>query len=142
MMKQAPKTHDRIRLTVTVVTILVAACSATLSWHGLTQLGRHAGLGALAVFLPIVIDGSMLVGALHVRYSGLTGRSTKLGWTMTLCGLALSVWGNVAGAPDLSAASAIVHAVPAVALAASIEATMQITRQRATRDSAHAALIE
>lgn len=119
----------RIRYVSTGATVVVALSAAVLSWRGLTMLGHNAGLGDLAVLLPLVIDGFMLVGALHVLHSELTGVSTVWGWTMTLAGVTLSTWGNVAAAPATTPASAIVHAVPALALAATVEATMRIIRR-------------
>lgn len=119
----------RIRRVSTGATVVVALSAAVLSWRGLTMLGHSAGLGSLAVLLPLVIDGFMLVGALHVLHSELTGVSTAWGWTMTLAGVILSTWGNVASASVTTPASAIVHAIPALALAATVEATMRIIRR-------------
>lgn len=120
--------HARIRKVSTLAMIIVALAAAVLSWHGLTMLGEQAGFAELSILLPLVIDGTMLVGALHVLHASLTGLSTRWGWGMTLVGVAFSTWGNVAGASTSGVASGIVHAIPALALAASVEATMRIIR--------------
>ncbi|NKX94251.1 DUF2637 domain-containing protein [Sanguibacter hominis ATCC BAA-789] len=120
----------RIGAVATTTTVIVALAAAVLSWHGLTMLGQNAGLGGLAVLLPLVIDGTMLVGTLHVLHSEHTGMSTRFGWGLTMAGVVLSTWGNIAGATTTTIASTIVHAVPALALAASVEATMRIIRRR------------
>lgn len=131
VMSLSAKSTTRISTVATATTVVVALSAGVLSWHGLTQLGLGAGLGQLSVLLPVVIDGGMLVGALHVLQAGLSGRSTAWGWLMTWAGIVVSVWGNVAGAQSLTFASAIVHAMPALTLAATIEATMQIIKHRA-----------
>lgn len=118
--------------TSSAVTVLVACACAVLSWHGLTMLGESVGMGALALLLPVVIDGSMLVGTLHVLHASLSGLSTAWGWTMTMAGVTLSTWGNVMSAPELTWTSAIVHAVPSLALAVSVEASMRIIRHGIT----------
>lgn len=130
-MSISARTNTQISWVATVATVAVALSAGVLSWHGLTQLGIGAGLGDLSVLLPVVIDGGMLVGALHVLHAGLSGRSTAWGWLMTWTGIVVSVWGNVAGAANLTFASAVVHAMPALTLAATIEATMQIIKHRA-----------
>lgn len=126
------RAHARIRAVSTVTTILVALAAAVLSWHGLTLLGHQAGFGQLSVLLPIVIDGAMVGGAVHVLHASLTGVSTRWGWGMTLVGVAISTWGNVASAPTSGISAGIVHAVPPLALAAMVEATMRIIRHGIT----------
>lgn len=128
----SPRAHSRIRAVSTLTTILVALAAAVLSWHGLTLLGRQAGFGRLSVLLPIVIDGAMVGGAVHVLHASLTGVSTRWGWGMTLVGVAISTWGNVASAPQPGISAGIVHAVPPLALAAMVEATMRIIRHGIT----------
>ncbi len=122
------RAHSRIRAVSTFTTIVVALAAAVLSWHGLTLLGQQAGFGSLSMLLPIVIDGAMVGGAVHVLHASLTGVSTRWGWGMTLVGVAISTWGNVVSAPQSGFSSAIVHAVPPLALAAMVEATMRIIR--------------
>lgn len=130
----SPRAHARIRAVSTLTTILVALAAAVLSWHGLTLLGHQAGFGQLSVLLPIVIDGAMVGGAVHVLHASLTGVSTRWGWGwgMTLVGVAISTWGNVASAPQSGISAGIVHAVPPLALAAMVEATMRIIRHGIT----------
>lgn len=123
-----PSAHRRIQRVATTATVAVALCAAAISWSGLSALGRAAGMDTLAALLPVVIDGGMVVGSLHVLHSNLAGMSPRWGWLMTIVGAALSVWGNVAGSPVRGATAAVTHLIAPMVLVATVEASMRIIR--------------
>ena len=87
-------------------------------------------MGDLAVLVGVVVDGSIIVGSLHILHSTLTGTSTRLGYGITVVASALSVWGNIAGSSQVGVTSAVVHAIAPAALIATTHALMEITRHR------------
>lgn len=114
---------------VTVSTVgLLALFAAFLSFAGLRLLALEAGIPVeLAWIFPILIDGLVLTGSLGVIASTLTGISTKYPWFITLLGIAASVVGNVASAPD-DFLSRAVHAAPPIVFALSIEGLLRVYR--------------
>lgn len=123
-----PSAHRRIQAVASISTVVVALCAAAISWSGLAALGRAAGMETLSVLLPIVIDGGMVVGSLHVLHSNLAGVSARWGWLMTGVGAGLSVWGNVAGSTVGGLTAAITHLIAPLVLVATVEASMRIIR--------------
>lgn len=114
---------------VTVLTVgILAFFAAILSFAGLRALALEAGIPVqLAWIFPILIDGLVLTGSLGVIASTLTGISTAYPWFITLLGVAASVIGNVASAPD-DLLSRAVHAAPPIVFALSIEGLLRVYR--------------
>ncbi|NCT90378.1 DUF2637 domain-containing protein [Cellulomonas sp. APG4] len=121
----------RIRRAAVLVVVVVAAAAAILSYAGLRDLAISADIDpCLAILLPVVIDGMILAGGLVVLHSTLSGISTSYGWFLTLAGVAVSTWGNVAAVADMDVIAKSVHALAPVSLALTVEALMRIVRHR------------
>lgn len=116
-----------IKRVSTLALVIVALASGALSWSGLTALGEAAGI-AYPILLPLVIDGAMLAGALGVLHAGLAGVSARFSWGMTIIGVIVSTWGNVAGSPESGFTASLVHSLPALVLAACVEQQMRLVR--------------
>lgn len=132
-----------IKVIGTVVTLAVAGLSAVLSFSSLAMLASTAGIATpLNYLFPLIVDGTTIVGSLlllrhaHETSWGPKSGSTHwrhmwlYGWLLILSGVGLSVWGNVmASAPD--PLSRIVHAIPPVMFALTLEGFMMLQRAQA-----------
>lgn len=124
-----PRTQRFIRRATTTSVVLVFVSSLVLSWSGLTHLALLAGVSpALAWLLPLVVDGTVVAGAFVVLDAELSSSSPRFGWWLTLSGAAVSVLGNVLA--STGGFLSLVHALPPLALAVSLEALMRVHRQR------------
>lgn len=124
-----------IRFSAVLMTLVVAGASAILSWNGLRMLGLQAGFPtALSWLLPISVDGMLFLGSTLIIHSSLTGRSPRFGWAMTGVGIGLSVFGNLLSVPQADLTAKVTHGIPAVMLALSVEALVQIIKIRISED--------
>lgn len=120
-----------LRRTAVAAVFVIAAAAAILSFNGLRNLALAADIPIqLAWIFPIVVDGLTLVGSLGVVHAVLTGIRSWYPWLLTLLGVGMSVWGNVASSPPTLVAQ-IVHAIPPLVLALSLEALLKVYRYRA-----------
>lgn len=117
-------------ISMVAVTIL-ALGAAILSFTGLQDIALQAGFAPqLAWILPIIIDGMVLTGSLGVVTANLVGLNTWYPWALTGMGIVASIWGNVMSSPtDLT--SQVVHAIPPITFALSIEGVLRIYRASA-----------
>jgi hypothetical protein len=119
----------RIRKATATATVVVALCSAVLSYAGLRDLAVDAGFSdALSLLLPIAVDGTVLAGMLGVMHAAITKTGAIYPWSLVLLGLGVSVWGNASTATSLS--DKFVHAIAPVAMALSLEALTASLRRR------------
>lgn len=89
----------------------------------------------MAWLLPVLIDGLVLTGSLGVIAATLSGVGTWYPWMLTIFGVAASVAGNVAAAPDNLVAQ-LVHATPPIVFALAIEGLLRIWRAGAENRAA------
>lgn len=128
----SPAGEKAIRRIASSTVVAIAIAAAVLSFTGLRQLALTAGFAPeLAWLFPLIVDGLTLIGSLGVVHATLTGMRVWFPWTLTLTGVGLSVWGNIAAA-DPAVLSRLVHAVPPVVLALSLEALLRTYRYRLT----------
>lgn len=121
----------RIRHSAAAVVLIVATAAAVLSYAGLRDLAISADIYPhLAILLPVVVDGMLIAGSLVILQSVLVGVSTTYGWFLTLVGVGVSIWGNVAAVADMDVIAKSVHALPPLFLCLTIEAVMRILRHR------------
>lgn len=126
----SPTGEKAIRRIASTTVVGIAIAAAVLSFTGLRQLALTAGFSpALAWLFPLIVDGLTLIGSLGVVHATLTGMRAWYPWTLTLTGVGLSVWGNITAA-DPSIVSRLVHAIPPVVLALSLEALLRAYRYR------------
>lgn len=125
------RAEKTVRRLSTVTVFILAAGAAVLSFSGLQTLAINAGFDPkVAWLLPVIVDGMVLTGSLGVVAANLVGISTWYPWTLTMAGVILSVWGNVASAPpDLT--SQAVHAIAPLTFALSVEGMLRIYRASA-----------
>lgn len=126
-----------LRSTTAVVTIVVALCSAALSYSGLYRLSIDAGVDpTLALLVPLCIDGLIVVGAMTTLHATICEQNTAYGWMMTGIGVVLSVYGNAASVTSGAGwelwQARTVHAIAPISLALCIEGLMMIVRRRTT----------
>lgn len=127
----SPKAETAIRRLSTFTVFVLATGAAVLSFSGLQTLGVNAGFDPqLAWLLPLIVDGMVLTGSLGVVSASLVGISTWYPWTLTIIGVIISVWGNVASAPD-DPVSKAVHAIAPLTFALSVEGMLRIYRASA-----------
>lgn len=127
----SPKTETAIRRLSTVTVFILAAAAAVLSFQGLQTLAVKSGFDPmLAWLLPVIVDGMVLTGSLGVVAASLVGIKTWYPWTLTITGVIISVWGNVASAPD-DYVSKAVHAIAPLTFALSVEGMLRIYRASA-----------
>lgn len=128
-----------IRTVVIVLASIVGLSAGMLSWNGLTNLAINSGYeGNIVFFLPVAIDGLILLGVADILRSGMTGRSTSYGWTLNVIGGVLSIVGNIASSGPWGITSQIVHSIPPVALFLSIEVLSRVIKNRITDSSIEA----
>jgi hypothetical protein len=128
----SPRAERALRVLSTGTVLILAVSAAILSFSGLQDLATTAGINpTIAWLLPVIIDGMVLTGSLGVIAAGMVGLSTWYPWTLTILGVILSVWGNVASAPNNLVAQ-IVHAIAPLTFALSIEGMLRIYRAGAT----------
>ncbi|WP_375000075.1 DUF2637 domain-containing protein [Aeromicrobium sp. CTD01-1L150] len=125
-----------LRSTTAVVTVVVALCSAALSYSGLYRLSIDAGVDpTLALLVPLCIDGLIVVGAMTTLHATICEQNTAYGWMMTGIGVVLSVYGNAASVTTGTGwelwQARTVHAIAPISLALCIEGFMMIVRRRA-----------
>lgn len=127
----SPRAETTVRRLSTVTVFILAAGAAVLSFSGLQTLALNAGFPpTVAWLLPVIVDGMVLTGSLGVVAANLVGISTWYPWLLTMSGVILSVWGNVASAPpDLT--SQAVHAIAPLTFALSVEGMLRIYRASA-----------
>jgi hypothetical protein len=131
----SPRAEKTIRRLSSVTVIILAVGAAILSFSGLQSLAVQHGFDPrLAWLMPVIVDGMVLTGSLGVVASGLVGARTWYHWMLTAFGVAISVWGNVQASPA-DTVSQMVHAIPPLTFALSVEGMLRIYRA-----SAHAAL--
>jgi len=128
-------TDVAIRRATATATLTVAVASAVLSYAGLRDMGLAAGFSpALAVLLPVAVDGMVVAGMLGVLHATLAKSSAAYSWLLVILGLGFSVYGNVSQAETLS--DRLAHGVAPVALALSLEALVATTRRRVVDERA------
>jgi hypothetical protein len=120
------------------VTALVLSATATAfaeSYHGLYAWAAGHGLhGAWAVAWPLQVDAFIAVGelALFVALADGWQRRSRCGaWAVTLCGLAVSVAGNVGHVAAATAADRLTAAVPPLAAAAALAVGLGVLKRTA-----------
>lgn len=124
----------RLRRTANFAVVVIAISAAVLSFNGLRNLALDSGIPTeLAWLFPIVVDGLTLVGSMGVVHASLSGLSTWYPWALTLIGVGMSVWGNVASAPPVWKSQAV-HAIPPLVLALALEALLKVYRYRAAAE--------
>lgn len=112
-----------------VLTLAISA--AVLSFSGLQKLAVDSGFDpTIAWLFPVIVDGMVLTGSLGVIAAGLVGLRTWFEWMLTILGVAISVAGNIAAAPNNLTAQ-LVHAIAPVTFALSIEGMLRIYRASA-----------
>ena len=124
------------RAALVTIAALVAAASLVSfaeSHRGLYLWARHHGLsGAWAVIWPLQVDVFIAVGelALFVALADAWAtRSRVAAWAVTLCGLAVSVAGNVGHVAGHSLADHITAAVPPLAAAAALAVGLGVLKR-------------
>jgi len=126
-----PRAEKIIQNISMVAVAILAVGAAILSFTGLQQIALEAGFSPyLAWIFPVIIDGMVLTGSLGVVSANLVGINTWYPWTLTMMGVTASIWGNVASAPDNITAQ-LVHAIPPITFALSIEGMLRIYRASA-----------
>lgn len=126
--RRAERTIQRLS---TLTVVVVALGAAILSFSGLQTLAVVHGFDPrVAWLLPVIVDGTVLTGSLGVVAAGLVGIRTWYPWLLTLFGVAVSVWGNVASAPQ-DLVSQAVHAIAPLTFALSVEGMLRIYRASA-----------
>jgi hypothetical protein len=114
-----------------IALIVVATAAAILSYNGLRELAISAGIAPnLAWLFPIVIDGTAFAASLGVVMSVLQNMRAAYPWTLMLIAVGISIWGNVAVAPE-SVTARITHAIPPLMLALTLEQIARILRHKA-----------
>jgi hypothetical protein len=127
----APRTERLLQRASSLAVMVLAVGAAVLSFSGLQDLAISAGFSPLVAWLlPVIVDGMVLTGSLGVVASGLAGIGTWYSWLLTLLGVVVSVWGNVAAAPS-DLVSQLVHAIAPVTFALSVEGMVRIYRASA-----------
>lgn len=127
----APRTERLLQRASSLAVLILAIGAAVLSFSGLQDLAITAGFHPyIAWLLPVIVDGMVLTGSLGVVASGLAGINTWYSWMLTLLGVVISIWGNVAAAPD-DIVSRLVHAIAPLTFALSIEGMVRIYRASA-----------
>lgn len=127
----SPRAEKTIQRLSTITVLILAVSAAILSFSGLRTLGITAGFDEnFAWLLPVIVDGMVLTGSLGVVSANLVGISTWYPWLLTYLGVIISVWGNVASAPDDLVAK-IVHAIAPITFALSVEGMLRIYRASA-----------
>lgn len=121
-----PKT---IRRAMLVIIWVVTLCSFSLSFAGIQSLGVASGYAPwLASLLPICLDGLVLAGSIVILDAEARGLSNRYGWLITLVGVSASVAANVASAMSSGITAQLVHALPPVVLALTLEAWLATMR--------------
>jgi hypothetical protein len=126
---------------VAALTLVVALGAGALSWSALRAFAGAAHIDEhLTWIYPCVVDGQMAVGtvgAVVLRSAPLRTRAYV--WSLVGASIAVSVAGNAAhasGAVLPPVAAALVSAVPAGALAASLHLLVMIVRGAPSRTGA------
>lgn len=121
-----PKTIRRAMLAIIWV---VSLSSFSLSFAGVQSLGIAAGYNIwLASLLPICLDGLVLAGSIVILDAEVRGLSKRYGWLITLVGVSASVGVNIASAMSSGITAQLVHALPPVVLALTLEAWLATMR--------------
>ena len=127
-----PRWPAEVRLVAAII-LVVALGAGALSWAALTTFAAGAHIDARITWIyPVVVDGLMAVGtvaALVLRAARLRTRAYV--WSLIGASIGVSVAGNAAhasGAVLPPAAAALVSAVPAAALAASLHLLVILVR--------------
>ncbi len=124
----SPKAENVIRVFSLIAVFGLAVGAAILSFSGLQVLALHHGFpDTLSWILPLIVDGMVLTGSLGVVSSSLAGAKVWYSWAITAIGVAFSIWGNIASAPN-DLVSQVVHVIPPLTFALSIEGLLQIYR--------------
>jgi hypothetical protein len=124
----SPRAEKVVRNLSTSAVIALALGGAILSYSGLYQLAVNNGFDPrVAWLMPLVIDGMVLTGSLGAVASSLAGLRAFYPWMLTYLGVIISVWGNVAAA-DPNPTAQLVHAIPPITFALSVEGLLRIYR--------------
>lgn len=128
-----PRAEKWIRYFSTIAVFIVFIAALILSWNGLTQLAEGAGISPeIAWLFPVVVDGMVISGILATVKASLLGQSTKFSWFLTILGAIISVWGNVTLVVEDGITSMLVHSVPPLLLALSLEGFVQSIKYKIT----------
>lgn len=131
----APRTERLLQRASSIAVLVLAIGAAVLSFSGLQDLAISAGFDPMVAWLlPVIVDGMVLTGSLGVVASGLAGIGTWYSWLLTILGVIISVWGNVAAAPN-DLVSQLVHAIAPLTFALSVEGMVRIYRASAHASS-------
>jgi len=118
--------------TLAGVVVVADAAAFAGSYLGLYQWASNHGMaGWRAYAFPLMVDTFVAAGelALFVSAARLWSFRTRLGgWTILLLGLAASIGGNVAHAPDASWQTRLTWAVPPLAAAAALAVGLGILK--------------
>lgn len=125
---------DRSLRLQSACTLLVAVGAAYVSYrHGRAFALRHGADDTTATLWPLIVDGLVTMATIELWK---TSRHRTTGqwkaWLAFTLGIALSLSGNIASAPELNAPAIAVSACPPLALLLSVELLNQaLKRHRA-----------
>lgn len=123
-----------IRWAAIILIVIVSTASAVLSYSGLYHLATASGIDpSIAWLFAVAVDGTLILGSAEILHSVLSGRSTKFGWMVAGTGIGLSIFGNALSASEIGAQAMIVHAIPPILMALSVETFLKIIRHRVAK---------
>jgi hypothetical protein len=110
------------RFLANAITTVVGMMAGYVSWGHLYHLGtQHGAEQEASVLTPFTIDGMIVVGTLKMRQARLEGRPAHwAAYVAVLLGVAGTIAGNVAAAPDDTTAR-LFYAAPPVAFLVCVE---------------------
>lgn len=125
----SPRTEKWIRLSAIATMLLVAISAVVLSFDGLWNLAVENRVPEhLAFLFPIIIDGTITMSSLAILRMNLGGRKATFGWCVMFLGVALSIAGNAISVADAGLIAMLVHALPPLLLAISLELLLSLIR--------------
>ncbi|HMG45541.1 MAG TPA: DUF2637 domain-containing protein [Acidimicrobiales bacterium] len=124
-MPEEMRSRRIIRWITTTAVIVVAACAARSSYEHQRTVVEMAGNPEAAWYLPLSVDGMMLVASLNMLVRRWDGHPAgSLTWTALLLGATASLAANIAAAPP-TLIGRLVAAWSPICLAVSYELLMQ-----------------
>lgn len=125
----SPRTEKKIRFSAIAMMFVVAASAVILSFDGLRTLAVENRISPnLAFLFPIIIDGTITMSSLAILRMNLEGLRATFGWCVMFFGVGLSIAGNAAAVRDAGLIAMLVHSLPPILLAISLELMLSLIR--------------
>lgn len=124
-----PRTEKKIRFSAIAMMFVVAVSAVILSFDGLRTLAVENRISPnLAFLFPIIIDGTITMSSLAILRMNLEGLRATFGWCVMFFGVGLSIAGNAAAVRDAGLIAMLVHSLPPILLAISLELMLSLIR--------------